>query len=278
MHPILNIAMQAIRKAGNFIIKQYEFFGRNNIRLPNYIQTFLNDVRNESNQIISTIIKKFYPSHIIIDIHNTHTIMSIREHNQTYWIIDSIDSDINFSKQFPFLTLSIAVQQNKNIEIGVIYDPIHNELFSACRGKGARFNNYHRIRLYQNNNIFPPSNNFMFTAISCDTEYTQYNNRAIRILNKLHNSQSQMIMNFRCTGSVNLDLIYVSMGRTDGCFILSSNKNIKLISSVLILKESGGIITDFEGNNINDYLFNENVIAGHPKLIKKILPLIKKNI
>lgn len=271
MHPMLNVAIQAIRKAGNFIVKQYEFLDHNHIKLsPNYMEDFISNIHKESNRIIKTIIKKFYPLHVI-DTHTTYSISNKKyKNNNVYWIIESIDNNANFIKQFPFFALSIAAQCNEHIQIGVIYDPIHNELFSACRGTGAQLNGY-RIKL--NYPISQNLNKAIFT-ISCPhlIYYTNPN-----ILNKLHKQYSNI--NFRLTGSTILDLAYVASGRVDGCFINSSKTINKLASGALIVKEAGGLITDFYGNSIHEYYqFSGNIIAGHSKTIKTVLSLFKKYI
>lgn len=264
-HPILNVAIQAIRKAGTFIIKQYEFLYRiHTTESPDYTNIIISKIRNESNRIITTIVKKFYPLHTI-NTNENNIIIKNKKHytNHIHWIIESIDNNTNFIKQFPFFALSIAVQFNKHIEIGVIYDPIHNELFSACRGKGAQCNGY-RIRL--NNNF---SKDLKHSIIAISYSHFQYN----IISNLIHKlTQQYAAINFRYTGSTILDLAYVAIGRVDGCFIIktSSEKITKLTSGFLIIQESGGLITDsFENSNYNHHT-TKFIIAGHSKIIRII--------
>lgn len=257
MNPILNIAIQAIRKAGNFVIKQYEYFNKKNIN-SSYIHNFIHKTHKESNHIIITIIKKFYPLHTIITTYNKY-LFTNKYTNTTFWIIDSIGNDINYIKQFPFFALSIAVIFKNNIEIGVIYDPIHNELFSACRGKGAQLNGY-RIRVGNTKNLHGS-----ILAISCSYEQQHI---IINFLKKLCNQYIE----FRYTGVVVLDLAYVAVGRIDGCFAISLQKNEKLASGALIIQESGGIITDVSGSN--NYISKKTIIAGNPKITKTLLSII----
>lgn len=259
MNPMLNIAIQAIRKAGNFIIKQYEIFNKKNIN-SDYIRNFIHNTHKESNSIITSIIQKFYPLHTVITAYNKNpSSEKIQYANTTCWIIDSIDNDINFIKQFPFFTLSIAVKLRNHTEIGVIYDPIHNELFSACRGKGAQLNGY-RIRVGTSKKL-----RGSILALSCS--YNQQDT-IINFLKKLCNQY----IYFRCTGTIILDLAYIAVGRIDGCFSTSLQKNYKLSSSALIIQESGGLITDFNGSN--NYISTGHIIAGNPKIVKILLSII----
>lgn len=259
MNPMLNIAIQASRKAGNFIIKQYEIFNKKNIN-SNYIHNFIHKTYQETHYIVTTIIKKFYPLHTIITTHNnTHPVHDDKYKNTTYWIMDTIGNNINFIKQFPFFATSIAVKSKNNIKIGVIYDPIHNELFSACRGEGAQLNGY-KIRVNTNKNLHGS-----ILAIHCS--HTKQN-IIIDFLKKLCNQH----VNFRYTGILTLDVAYIAAGRVDGCFAMSFKKNNQLTSSALILQEAGGIITDFSGSN--NYIADGNIIAGNPAITKILLSII----
>lgn len=261
MNPMLNIAIQAVRKAGNFIIKQYEIFNKKNIN-SNYIYDFIHKTHKESNYIITTIIKKFYPLHTIITTYNnTNLLHHNKNRNTTYWIIDSTGNDINFIKQFPFFALSVAIIFKNHIEIGVIYDPIHNELFSACRGGGAQLNGY-KIRVNTNKNL-------RGSILAISYSYKKQQHLIINFLRKLCNQYIE----FRCTGVVALDLAYIAVGRIDGCLsVITLNKHNKLASGALIIQESGGLTTDFSGSN--NYISEGNIIAGNPTITKKILSII----
>lgn len=271
---MLNVAIQAIKKAGDFVIKQYEFVNRNTSYVSsNHIKLFISKIHIESNHIISTVINKFYPSHVIINT-NQNDDLYYNHAEHPFWIIESIDNNINFLKQFPFFTLSIAVQHKEHIELGVIYDPIHNELFSACRGQGAQCNGY-RIRLNSaNDNNIKKHLNTAILALSCF--HFKDNITIINILHAL--SKKYIIVDFRRTGSIILDLVYVAINRLDGCIIISLKKTNKFASAILIIRESGGLVVDFNGNHITcPFKLSGNIIIGHSKIIRVILSLIKNN-
>lgn len=269
--PMLNVAIQAVKKAGDFIIKQYELINQNNSYLStNYINAFISKLHMESENIITKIINKFYPLHIV-NVNKNYTLWN-KNNNKTYWIIESIDNNINFIKQLPFFTLSIAVQCKKQIEIGVIYDPIHNELFSACKGKGAQCNGY-RMRLKNQYNFIKYLNTIILSISS-----TNFQDNITAINNILHLLNKQNIeIDFRRSGSIVLDLAYVAIGRLDACLISLPKKNQKIASGILIVKESGGFITDFNGNEIHYSNLSKTIIAGNVKIIKAIITLVKNH-
>lgn len=268
---MLNVAIQAIRKAGAFVVKQYEFINRSHTYLPtDHIKIIVSKTEKESKHIITTVINKFYPSHLV-NIDNKN-ILYKHKINHIHWIVESLDNKINFIKQFPFFALSIAVQYKEQIEIGVIYDPIHNELFSACRGKGAQCNGY-RIRLDHNHNITKYLNTIIL-SLSCF--HVTDNVIIVNILHKLN--QQFFTVDFRRTGSIILDLVYIAIGRVDGCLIVSLKKTNKLSSAILIIKESGGFIVDFNGNGIHPAQLSGNIIIGNSKIIKIILSAINQGI
>ncbi|URJ26269.1 inositol monophosphatase family protein [Blochmannia endosymbiont of Camponotus modoc] len=262
MHPMLNIAIQAIRRAGNFVVKQYELFDKNSVQ-SNHINNLISKINKESYYIITAIIRKFYPLHTVINTWNARDINDVSCKESVFWIIGAIDNDINFIKQFPFFALSISVFIKGHIEIGVIYDPIHNELFSACRGKGAHLNGY-RIRVGTAKSLHRA-----IIAISCSYEQQHM---TINLLSKFSNKCAY----FRYTGSTILDLAYVAVGRVDGCvsiFFKKNNYTNKLASGFLIIRESGGLIIDFTGTD--NYLLSGNIIAGNVRIIRTILSIIQ---
>ncbi|URJ25016.1 inositol monophosphatase family protein [Candidatus Blochmannia ocreatus (nom. nud.)] len=269
MHPMLNVAVRAVRKAGIFIIRQYELLDKNIIRSVD-IRDFVSRVNFESDSIIEEIIHKFYPLHIVITTKNTQNfnfeLKSYQKMQDTFWMIRSIDSSINFIKQFPFFALSIAIQIKGHVEIGVIYDPIHNELFSACRGRGAWLNGY-RIRVNTTKSLH---NSIL--AISC---ILNRQDTMINLINKL----SLKCVNFRYTGESILDFVYVAAGRLDGCIAIlvkNINRNQKILASaILIIRESGGFIIDFAGTD--NYFMSGNVIVGNIKVTRMIYAIIQES-
>ena len=142
MHPMLNIAIRAARKAGDFIAKSAE--NADNIEtFQKGTNDFVTNVDQSAEKIIVDVIKKSYPEHTIV----CEEAGIIDGKDKDYqWIIDPLDGTTNFVKNFPHFCVSIALKIKGRTEIACVYDPIRNELFTAQRGAGAQLNSK-RIRV-----------------------------------------------------------------------------------------------------------------------------------
>ena len=147
---------------------------------------------------------------------------------QNIWIIDPIDGTNNFLHGIPHFAICIALQSNKEIISGLIFDPIKDEMFFGEKDKGAFLNNQ-RLRVSNKNTIDE-------CLFSSNTQGVKFSD-----------------LNMRCSGCAALDLAYVASGRLDGFF----HNNINLwdvAAGALLVKEAGGMVNDlskYEINNIN---------------------------
>lgn len=248
MHPMLNIALRAVRKAGNLIVNKYE--------ISKTVEHEKLQISYDAEKIIIDIIYKSYPKHSII---TKNSDMFIERKQDTQWIINSLNGKTNFIKNLPHFAISIAVCIKGRIEVAVIYDPMRNELFTAIRGQGSQLNGY-RLRA---NNIKSLSGSIL--AIEFTNKLKQYTSVYINIITKLFIQH----VNFRSTGSTVLDLAYVAAGRIDGYFTIGM-KPLNLNVAELIVRESGNLIIDFNGNNYSS-LHSNNIIIGNPRIVQVIL-------
>ncbi|QFQ32458.1 inositol monophosphatase [Buchnera aphidicola (Aphis fabae)] len=256
MHPMLNIAIRAIRKGGNIIVQNYDTqkFIKEDFEKK---QHFIKKVMYKTYQVMSEIIYKYYPSHIIIK-KNTNYIVNEKK---ILWILNELDGKKNFIKNFPHFCISIAVIIKKNTEISVIYDPIKNDLFTSVRGQGSQLNGY-RTRC---NNMNTLSDMIISTNLPCqETQSQSY----FEIYKKLTLSG----ISFRYTGSTLLDLAYVSSGKID-CLILNYNllNATNFIAGQLQARESGCLTSNFQEKSINFFLN----LTSSPKFIKLITEKIR---
>ena len=166
--------------------------------------------------------------------------------NKNIWIIDPIDGTSNFLHGIPHFAISIALQSEKEIVSGLIFDPIKNEMFYAEKNNGSYLNNK-RIRVSKKKEI----NKCLFAT----------NGKKFKNTN-LHNRKS---------GSAALDMAYVAAGRYDGYF--QENLNLWDVAAGLILiKEAGGVINEVDlGKNEN-----LEIIASSPNINEKMLEKIGK--
>lgn len=260
-HPMLNIAIRAARKAGTLIIKSYTNPDsiKVNVKSEN---DFATNIDRAAEALIVETIKRSYPEHTIIA---EESGLAAGKDSDVQWIIDPIDGTTNFIKGLPHFAVSIAVRIKDRTEVGVVYDPMRNELFTAVRGQGAQLNGY-RIRVTNAKDLEGAvvATGFPFKhKQSCDCYFN--------ILQKLFTKCGD----FRRSGSAALDLSYVACGRVDGFFEMGL-KPWDIAAGELILREAGGVMTDFVGGH--NYLVSGNTVAGNPKVLKDLVTMMQSEL
>lgn len=259
MHPMLNIAVRAARRAGTIITQH--------LSNPSAIETtqkgqndFVTNVDKQAEAAIIEVIQKAYPDHTIIGEESGQLLGS---DDSIQWVIDPLDGTTNFVKGFPHFAVSIAARQNGRTEVAVVYDPIRNELFTAVRGQGAQLNGY-RLRMADLKSI-----EGTVLATGFPFKYKQFSQNYMSMVNALF----VHCADFRRTGCASLDLAYVACGRVDGYFEIGL-KPWDFMAGELIVREAGGVITDFVGDN--HYLDSGNLVAGNAKVVRGILTTIRE--
>ncbi len=257
MQPMLNIAIRAARSAGDYISRQVNNIPNLEIesKQPN---DFVTEVDRQAEQrIIDTLLKAF-PDHSILGEES-----GASGDSEYQWIIDPLDGTTNFLHGFPHFAVSIALAHNGRLQHAVIYDPMKQELFSASKGDGATLNN-RRLRVTRPTSIkgallgtgFPFRAKQHFPAYQA--MFGDFFNQAADI---------------RRAGSAALDLAYVAAGRLDAFWEIGL-KPWDMAAGALIIREAGGLVGDFSGNQ--NYLETGNIVAGNPKifsdLIRKLQP------
>ncbi len=258
MHPMLNIAVRAARKAGNLIAKNYE--------TPDAVETsqkgtndFVTNVDKDAERLIIDVIRKSYPQHTIITEESGE---HAGEDKDVQWVIDPLDGTTNFVKRLPHFAVSIAVRVKGRTEVAVVYDPMRNELFSAVRGQGAQLNGY-RLR---GSNARDLDGTILATGFPFKVK--QHAKPYINIVGKLF----EQCADFRRTGSAALDLAYVAAGRVDGYFEIGL-RPWDFAAGELIARESGALVCDFTGGH--NFMTSGNIVAGNPRVVKSMLAAMR---
>lgn len=258
--PLLNIAVEASRAAGNIIIRAMKRLDHIKIaeKRPN---DFVTEVDQAVEHEIIAIIKKAYPSHGILGEEGGEI-----KGNDYQWIIDPIDGTRNFIHGFPHFAVSIAVTHKGKIEHGLIYDPVRQELFTASRGKGAHLND-HRIRVGARKNL---EDCLLATGFAY-----RHTDKTNPLPPKILQTILPICGDIRRSGAATLDLAYVACGRLDGFWELGL-KIWDIASGILLIKEAGGIVSDPFGGE--DYLNTGNIVAANPMIIRQFLKSIKNQL
>ncbi|MFT2090451.1 inositol-1-monophosphatase [Paraglaciecola sp. 2405UD69-4] len=257
MHPMLNIAIRAARTAGNIIVKGFE----NQTDLMTEAKgdnDYVTRIDKEAEQAIIHKIKQSYPEHSFVGEEGG----VVEGDNDFKWIIDPLDGTTNFIKGIPHFAVSIALMHKGRIDQAVVFDPIRGELFTASKGTGAQLNGF-RIRASKAKELSQTilATAFPFKAKETLSEYQEGFNKIF-----------MQAGDIRRSGSAALDLAYVASGRYDGYW----ERGIKpwdIAAGELLVRESGGLVTDFSGGN--DPMHKGDIVAGSPKIVQTIVKHLK---
>lgn len=255
--PLLNIAIQAARAAGDIIIRAMDRPDKMNIR-EKRPRDFVTDIDQLAEKEIKALITKAYPQHGFICEESGSS-----GDDEGVWIIDPIDGTRNFIHGFPQFAVSIAYSYKNRLEHGVIYDPLRQELFTASRGKGAHLNE-RRIRVSAQKKL---------DQCLLGTGFPTHHSEALQecYINMLK-SLVPICGDTRRAGAATLDLAYVACGRLDGLWGLGLNI-WDLAAGVLLIKEAGGLVTDPLGGE--NYLKTGNIAAANPLILRQLLQVIQ---
>lgn len=191
-------------------------------------QDYLTEVDGETEELISRRLNSVFPDDGFIGEET-----AAREgRGKAVWVVDPIDGTSNFARRHPHFCVSIACLIGGRLEVGVIYDPMRDELYSAWLGGGARLNG-EKIR---------PSN---VTSLGSSAIEIGWNARAgaDRYLDLVRRVVQCGAAPSR-TGSGALAIAYVAAGRSDG-YVEQHIKAWDCLAGVLLVREAGGYVSDF---------------------------------
>ncbi len=257
---MLTTAVKAARRAASII--NHASFNLEQIKVEQKdANDFVTEVDREAEAAIIDVLLTTYPDHAILA-EESGTLNS--GNNENVWIIDPLDGTTNFIHGFPCYCISIALQQNGVVTHGLVYDPVVNNLYTASKGGGAFLNN-RRIRVSKTDKLSKALIGTGFAGRRKDTE-------ALKEFLKMFEAMTLNAQAVRRPGSAALDLANVACGRYDGYY----EKDLKIwdiAAGALLVSESGGIVSDFDGER--DYLTSGNIIAGSPRVFARMLSLLK---
>ncbi|MBY0439588.1 MAG: inositol monophosphatase [Burkholderiales bacterium] len=252
MHPMLNTAVKAARRAGTVINRASQNLDVLTVRSksPN---DFVSEVDRDAEAAIIDVIRKAYPDHAILAEESGSSGQGEYE-----WVIDPLDGTTNFLHGMPHYAVSIALRQRGVLMHGVIYDPVRNELFTASRGAGA-FLNDRRIRVSRRTQMADSliGTGFPFRELS---DVDGYLGMLKAVMPKC--------AGIRRAGAASLDLAYVAAGRFDA-FWEFGLAPWDIAAGALMVAESGGLIGDASGEA--GYMDSGAVVAGTPKVFAQLL-------
>jgi myo-inositol-1(or 4)-monophosphatase len=256
MHGMVNIAVRAARRAGELMIRQLNHLESLQVTEKSRNE-FVTQVDHLAEAAIIEVIRDHYPEHAIL----AEESGSQGDH-EYQWIIDPLDGTTNYIHGFPVFSVSIAVAQNGELQHGVVYDPLRQEIFSATRGQGAQLDG-RKIRVSKRTAL-------QQSLIATGFPYRMNLEHIDRYLGMLRAVMLESA-GVRRPGSAALDLCYVAAGRVDAFWEIGLSK-WDIAAGALIIREAGGRISDFRGSD--NYLVSGNVVAGNPKVYAALSKLL----
>lgn len=253
MQPMLKTAIDAARAAGLLINRAALNLDQVKIGKKGAFE-IVTEIDQEAEHVIRQALLTAYPDHAFV---GEESGVSGNAASQARWIVDPIDGTTNFVHGLPHYAVSIGMELNGKMEHAVIYNPATNDLFTASRGSGAFLNN-RRVRVSARTRL---AEALLSQAMPILT--LKQRPELMQLLTELRFNSSGL----RNTGSAALDLAYVAAGFVDG-FVGAGLKSWDLAAGSLLVKEAGGLLTDFTGEG--DYMAGE-VVAATPKLLPALL-------
>lgn len=233
MDVFLHAATDAAQKAGLMLRKNIDVSGKISYKSAVDLVTSFD---NEAQGIIFESLSGLFPDHDFI----AEEGLSKNKGSEFLWIIDPLDGTTNYAHSFPIFSVSIALEKNKSIVLGVVYDPMRDENFTAVKGGGAFLNG----RKIKTSSISDLDKSLLATGFPYDVRESNVNN-----INHFKNFVTR-VQGIRRGGSAAMDLCYVACGRFDGFWELKL-KPWDVAAGAIIVEEAGGRISDFQNKEFD---------------------------
>ena len=256
MKEFKELAIKAAKEAGDILkenlgkIKRIDYKGR---------VSLVTDIDRKAEERIIGIIKERYPSHDIL----TEESRIKERGNQYKWIIDPLDGTTNYVHGYPRYCISIALEKDGGVVLGVVYDPVPEELFLAEKGKGATLNE-RRISVSKIDKL---DKGLLATGFPYDRR-----EKADEYL-KIYREFMVNAQGVRRDGAAALNLCYTANGRFDG-FWEEQLAPWDVAAGSLIVIEAGGRVTDFKGNRLD--IYGKEILASNGRIHREMEEIITK--
>jgi len=255
---LLNFAIQTARDAGRILAER---FGRT-LEITNKSELDLvteSDLASE--RLIIERIKTYHPRHAILAEESGASSPVDQElRSEWRWIVDPLDGTTNYAHGYPCFCVSMGLEHDGRMELGVVYDPMRDELFTAERGQGASLNG----RRIQVSPVKSLSGALLCTGFPYDVrERSEF---ARHFANFIMNAQG-----VRRDGAAALDLAYVACGRFDG-FWEEGLKPWDVAAGALMVTEAGGQVSNYTGEPLS--IFNPPILASNGLLHEQMMHVL----
>lgn len=254
---MLNFAIETARDAGQILLEK---FGRKiNISKKGDIN-LVTEADLASEKMIIERIRSYYPKHSILAEESGEAIVSGSD-TTWKWIIDPLDGTTNYAHGYPCFCVTIALEHDGEIVLGVTFDPTRDELFSAEKGNGATLNNK-SIRVSETENL---SDALLVTGFP-------YNAREKNDFAKHFSDFTHKSRGLRRDGSAAIDMAYVACGRFDGFWEEGLNP-WDVATGVLLIEEAGGRVSYYDDSKFS--IYEPPICASNNLIHREMLEVLK---
>jgi len=222
---------------------------------------FVTDADRTSENLIVGIILKAFPEHTILAEESPERNRSGHQR----WIIDPLDGTTNYIHSFPMFSVSIAYEEAGQIRVGVVFDPLKNELFHAVRGEGAYLND-RRLKVSQPGSLED-------CLIATGFPFKQ-RGRIDPYLGAFKDIFVK-VSDIRRAGSAALDLAYLAAGRVDGFWEIGLQP-WDVAAGSLLIHEAGGVMSDFSGRSSG--IWEGDIVAGSRAVQTELLQIVGRHL
>ncbi|OFY18282.1 MAG: inositol monophosphatase [Bacteroidetes bacterium GWF2_29_10] len=251
---VCNIALEA----GNYIQEKAKSLKNKDVEVKG-LNNFVTYIDKKSEELIVDRLLKLLPEAGFIVEENSID----KKSEDLVWVVDPLDGTTNFIHGVPCYSISIALMRKGEGVIGTVYEPSRNEMFHT----------YFECNTYLNKEIVRVSEVKTLKDSLLGTGFPYYDYEKLDTYLELFKYFMKNTHGVRRPGSAAVDLAYVASGRYDG-FYEYSLKPWDVAAGQLLVKNAGGCVSDFSGNN--NYLFGEEIIASNKYIFEEFKDVIKR--
>lgn len=251
------VLFKAANEAGKILVKN--FSSKYEIGRKKEYSDLVTEIDRKSESRIIEIIHENFPEHNIL----SEECGDLNLKSEHLWIIDPLDGTINYTRSLPIFCISIALEVEKELKLGLIYNPLSGEKFFAEKGKGAFYNEkkiYVSKTKYLRDSLLVTGFPYMAkeNIDHCIDHFANFMKTGVPI---------------RRLGSAAIDLGYIACGKFDGFWEVSLNP-WDVAAGCLILTEAGGKVSDFSGNKYS--INGKQILASNGNIHNEMIEVLQK--
>lgn len=257
----IRVAREAAREACRFLLEQFARRDRLAVETKEgQAVNYVTQADRGSEERIRDYIRKAFPEDAFLGEEEG----AWEGHTGRCWIVDPLDGTTNFLHGFPLWSVSIALQEEGDLKVGVVLDPLRKERFEAVRGQGATLGGQ-PIHVSQRRDLRHAliATGFPFREFSRIREYLA-----------IFETLAYATAGLRRPGVASLDLCYLACGRVDGFWEFGLSA-WDVAAASLIIQEAGGQVTDLEGG---PHFLQGDIVASNGWLHEALVQIVQAGI